>query len=83
MSKELENDKTSILVRMKGWQKADLEAAAKKQNRSVNNFVLTELGKRRKWDKRAIELAAYYGMEGLQPTPGEPFGRGPRSDKGS
>lgn len=53
MSQELENviegNRTSILVRLKGWQKADLEAEARRQGRSVNNFVLWVLGQRRKW----------------------------------
>lgn len=49
------NEKTSILVRMRGWQKQELEAQARKENRSVNNLVLTELGKRRKWNERDPE----------------------------
>ena len=55
MNKELENGKTSVLVRLMGWQKLDLEAGARAQNRSVNNFILTELGKRRKWKDREPE----------------------------
>ena len=44
--------KQAICVRMAGWQKADLEEAARAQNRSLNNFILNELGKRRKWKDR-------------------------------
>jgi len=46
------NSKTSVLVRMEGWQKKDLEEAARAENRSVNNFVLNTLAKRRKWKDR-------------------------------
>lgn len=49
------NNKNAVLVRLKEWQKADLEEAARAQNRSVNNFILTELGKRRKWKERDQE----------------------------
>jgi len=55
VKKELENSKTAILVRMKTWQKDELEEEARKQNRSVNNLVLTELGRRRKWKDRDPE----------------------------
>ena len=44
-----------VVVRMARWQKADLEAEAQKQNRSLNNFILNELGKRRKWKDRRPE----------------------------
>lgn len=52
-------EKTSVLVRMKGWQKADLEAAAEGQARSVNNFILRELGIRRKWKDRDQETGTH------------------------
>lgn len=58
MKKESANGKTSILVRMRGWQKVDLEVDARAQGRSVNNLVMQELGRRRKWKDRDQETGA-------------------------
>lgn len=37
------------------WQKQEIEQEAKKAGRSVNNFLIHELGKRRKWVNRDPE----------------------------
>ncbi len=37
------------------WQKQEIEEEARKAGRSVNNFLIHELGKRRKWVNRDPE----------------------------
>lgn len=42
-----------IVIRLDhAWQKTELEEEARQQGRSLNNYLIRELGKRRKWKDR-------------------------------
>lgn len=48
-----------IIIRFEHtWQKQEIEEDARRAGRSVSNFLIHELGKRRKWIKRDPETGA-------------------------